>query len=333
MNIGAPTLLASFAYQQAGGGTAGVSAALASLESSARDVTQMVKQIGSGQTFDLLELSKTSALDTATYNLQAAAGKGTQAMQDLLNPPTGYSNPLLTGQTTPSPYALATDAVGAFNLYSPPTQTVLNADVVGAYGKYQYAQAEKAGQGNAATQQATTTAANATQGFQPGLHDSAMPRTTSWEAISQANANPKDSNQDGLVSPAEILSYALKNPYYDPKDTNLDGLVSPAEELAYSLSHPVVDLLSPSSKATSSVFLDPKDANQDGFVSPAEELTYSLRHPGVLALKTQGTLQTNTAGANPYDFGTQMQTYSQYGANGGLNAFGRPTGLFLDLTA
>lgn len=214
MNIGAPTLLASYAYQQAGGGSAGVSAALASLASSANDVATMVRKTGLGQEFDLLQLSNTKALDVGTYDLQVAAGKGPQVVQNLINPPAGYANPLLT------------------------QQTVLNPNVVGAYTKYQYGEAKKAGQTNAFTLQTTGTAAEATQGFQGDLYNSAMPPSKTFKANALAFFDPMDVNQDGFISPAETISYALENPQLDPMDANLDGVVSPAEELVYSLSHP-----------------------------------------------------------------------------------------------
>jgi len=44
-------------------------------------------------------------------------------------------------------------------------------------------------------------------------------------------------------APAGLATTVVKA-YYDPRDTNQDGIVSAAEELAYSLKHPELEPLS-----------------------------------------------------------------------------------------
>lgn len=92
---------------------------------------------------------------------------------------------------------------------------------------------------------------------------------------------------------------ALKALAYDPRDTNQDGVVSAAEDQAYALRHPQLEILkrlregrSPSraEAVTSTPYSlretpnqvtasDPRDANRNGQVSPAEDLAYALAHP------------------------------------------------------
>lgn len=211
MNIGASTLLADYAYRQAGGGSTGVSAALAALEASAKEVAGLVKKSGFGQSFDLLEFGASKAFGTKTYPLEKAAGKGPSLVQELINPPMGYGNPLLT-----------------------PT-TVLNPNVVGAFAAYQYGQAKKAGD-LPAFQEAIR--AETAKTFKEGLYDSAQPLPKERRAHAFSFFDPMDTNRDGYVSPMESLRYAQTNPAVDPKDRNLDGRVSPAEEWAYELAHP-----------------------------------------------------------------------------------------------
>ncbi|WP_291272969.1 hypothetical protein [Geothrix sp.] len=92
---------------------------------------------------------------------------------------------------------------------------------------------------------------------------------------------------------------ALKALAYDPRDTNQDGVVSAAEDQAYTLRHPQVEILrrlreGRSASRTEAVApspygpretpnlvaaSDPRDANRNGQVSPAEDLAYALAHP------------------------------------------------------
>lgn len=233
MNIGAPALLVGYAYHQAGGGSAGVAAALAALEQASGDTATLVKSAGAGPTLDLLELGQTKALEAGTYSLLESAGLGPQVVQNLLNPPTGYSNPLLTARRG------------------------LDPGTVGAFAKYQYSQAEKAGQTALYTQQATKDAWGAVEAFPADLYDSAIPPSSQPKSAPKTLTHPMDANQDGLVSPTEKLGYALDHAYLDPKDSNLDGFVSPSEAFAYSLQHPAQSWL----EALTTPQLGPEEGN------------------------------------------------------------------------
>lgn len=97
-------------------------------------------------------------------------------------------------------------------------------------------------------------------------------------------------------------SKGIRFDYYDPRDGNQDGLVSVAEERTYALKHPEVALLKQSgtpagagprssapalvsTQASTPAYLDPADTNQDGFVSVIEEQAYALKHSEVEFLK------------------------------------------------
>jgi hypothetical protein len=219
MAIGAPTLLVGYAYHQAGGGGAGVAAALAALEKEAQQVTDLVKKTGSGQGFELLERSKAAALKVGTFPLRESAGQVAGLIQDLIHPPSGYGNPLLT------------------------PQTVLNPGVVGAYAAYQYQKAQETDQGAEATRAATQAATESALGFPEDLYASARPGGAPLKTKAKAYFDFRDTDQDGFVSPAEAYAHALSHPHLDPRDTNQDAFVSPAEELAYLLKHPEVEVL------------------------------------------------------------------------------------------
>lgn len=55
------------------------------------------------------------------------------------------------------------------------------------------------------------------------------------QPVKAANASP--------APPASQAAQASQAAYYDPADTNQDGVVSPAEALAYALAHPELALL------------------------------------------------------------------------------------------
>jgi hypothetical protein len=120
----------------------------------------------------------------------------------------------------------------------------------------------------------------------------------------------------------------LRFDYFDPRDGNQDGLVSVTEARAYALKHPEAALqqqlaapaggssrnASPaqaSPKTASSTYVDPADANQDGFVSVLEEQAYALRHPEVELLKRLRS-----------PAGTTGQAYSAQGTVSGPGAGG-----------
>lgn len=219
MAIGAPALLVGYAYHQAGGGSAGVRAALTALEGKAKEVTDLVRKTGMGQTFNLLEQSKANVLKVETYPLLDPKDQGAKLIQDLISPPTGFGNPLLT------------------------PQTVVNPNVVGAYANYQYRKAETAGLGPKATQAATHGATESALGFPEDLYRSALAGDRDFQTKAKAYFDPRDTNLDGFVSPAESQAHALSHPHLDPRDTNQDAFVSPAEELAYLLKHPEVEVV------------------------------------------------------------------------------------------
>ncbi|WP_306590829.1 hypothetical protein [Geothrix sp. 21YS21S-4] len=99
--------------------------------------------------------------------------------------------------------------------------------------------------------------------------------------------------QSGVVAQA---FKAWSSAFYDPKDTNQDGIVSVSEDLAYILEHPLQQALgSPASAEVAQNtstgneisggtplgvgYYDPEDANRDGRVSPSESNLYALMHP------------------------------------------------------
>ncbi|MBI3132167.1 MAG: hypothetical protein HYZ13_12670 [Acidobacteria bacterium] len=210
MNVGAPTL-ASYAYQLAGGGSQGVLAALAALKTAGSDVAGLIQSAGPGTGVEpALQASQDSGLEVGAFGLQVGAGLGAQALQDLLNPPLGFANPLLS------------------------TQGFLSLEAATAFAGYLYAEAQRTGQTGAFTQYALNSALDALLGTPNDLLE---PGPAS-EALRQATLDPKDANEDGIVTPAETLFYALSHPQFVPQDANLDGFVTPAEALAYELRHP-----------------------------------------------------------------------------------------------
>jgi hypothetical protein len=85
----------------------------------------------------------------------------------------------------------------------------------------------------------------------------------------------------GLQTPKVPILFATRG-YYDPKDTNQDGVVTAAENLAYSLKHPELDLAKPSSPTFSKDSLPP--------VPPAYSAKGSLNRNSQL---NQGFLDLN----------------------------------------
>lgn len=231
MDIGAPALLASYAYQQAGGGREGVLAALGTLDAPSRTATTL---IGGGPTGDTLELGATD-LGAATYGLAAAGGQGSAALQELLNRTVSYD--ALFGQTP-----------GA-----------LDARSAAAYAAYQYAQAQRTGQIPAFLKEALGPSGSVSQAYAADLLGSVpmveAPAPAAKEAETPAGVDthqtaatptlldsfaydPMDTNQDGVVSAGETLAYGLDHAFLDPRDTNFDGFVSPMEAQVYAWRHP-----------------------------------------------------------------------------------------------
>ncbi|NWJ41357.1 MAG: hypothetical protein HXX12_10335 [Geothrix sp.] len=87
--------------------------------------------------------------------------------------------------------------------------------------------------------------------------------------------DPRDTNQDGVVSPAELLAYDLKH----PKVTTTGRKSAPLQDQLRS--RPSDSLPNPIAQAgrPGSAYLDPKDADRNGTVSPLERQAYDLRHP------------------------------------------------------
>lgn len=134
MDVLAPTLLASYAYQQAGGGSYGVLAALDAINQSGLDAAALVQSAGPVAGSDALQASQNSGLEVGTFRLLDAGGLGAQALQALLNPPLSFANPFLN------------------------TQSYLSLNAAAAYAGYLYAQAQRAGLGAAYTQYALNSA-------------------------------------------------------------------------------------------------------------------------------------------------------------------------------
>ena len=114
--------------------------------------------------------------------------------------------------------------------------------------------------------------------------------------------------QNGFTGLAPLATKAL-NVYYDSRDTNQDGVVSPAENNAYNVKHPELLGLNQSTTVTSAltsskgldfVYYDPKDTNKDGFVSTEEGYVYALNHPGEAAVNPPSSAQAASTASNPY---------------------------------
>jgi len=165
--------------------------------------------------------------------------------------------------------------------------------------------------------------------------------------------------QSGLASLASSVSKVSSSAYYDPRDLNQDGIVSAVEEQTYSLKHPGLDTLTTSSttssgtssftqygmdgglsgvdgnpakglgsapasartgstgamgssqsgaSGSSSTNYDPQDLNQDGVVTAEETFLYSLKHPELAA---QAASTSNGSALKAY----QQNSFS--GANSG----------------
>ncbi|HJW72525.1 MAG TPA: hypothetical protein VJ486_06675 [Geothrix sp.] len=109
-------------------------------------------------------------------------------------------------------------------------------------------------------------------------------KTTASGNLAITNEAPEDTNQDGVVSPAELLAYELTHPATTPTsrprpvappDTQRGGLLAQTDSSIPNLYAP----LSTTSKKRPTTSYDPADINQDGVVSPAELLAYELSHP------------------------------------------------------
>ncbi|HJW32096.1 MAG TPA: hypothetical protein VJ505_01910 [Holophagaceae bacterium] len=240
MYVGAPSALASYAYQQAGGSTQGILAALNVATQAGSDVAGLLQSAGATG----VQAGPAPGLTAETYAFNAAAGQGAQALQDLLNPPLGYANLFMNPQGVTDPAQAQ------------------------AYAAYLYSQAQAQGQTTLLTKAmlkaADATAQTATTQLQAPAAKEPVAEAPAKRAAPAMGFDPLDTNQDGLVSPAESRAYGLSHPGLDPMDANYDGFVSTAEELAYARAH---------------AFLDPQDTNYDGYVSTGEARAYSLRHP------------------------------------------------------
>lgn len=263
MDLGAPTALASYAYLQAGGGGAGVLAALKAVTTSGNDVAGLVQSAGATEAQNGVQSSQGLALAAGTFELQASQGLASEALDNLLNPPLGFANPFINAQGVTDPSQAQ------------------------AYAAYLYNQAQAQGQTALLTtallksaQASTQTATTQLQATPPKPAEVAKATTpAAGSARSAAGFDPMDTNRDGIVSPAESQAYGLSHPGLDPRDANYDGFVSSVEELAYAQQH---------------AFLDPADTNYDGYVSPGETRAYALRHP------TYGAPPAGAAGLDVY---------------------------------
>lgn len=270
MDLQLSAALSRYAYHLAGGGYAGVLAALESTRTTATAAAGLVAGASAGE--DLLARTQATELAAGAYGLEVAGGGDDQALQDLLR----------LGPETPEWLPVATDPLA-------------EAGVVAAEARYAYLQALRAGQGQAFAL-ATAAQVRTDLGQATRLLASAelpeptgpLPEDATPDATPDAGADPagetsgdrapaflgyarQDADQDGLVSALEFNAYAARHPGLAVADANQDGQVTPAEGLAYGLAHPS---------------LDPADTNFDGVVSGAEALAYELAHPE-LALRKQ----------------------------------------------
>lgn len=108
-----------------------------------------------------------------------------------------------------------------------------------------------------------------------------------------SNYAPEDTNQDGVVSPAELLAYELAHPATTstrsprsvaPSDTQQSGFLAPAGNSIKSNNPNPYAPPAATSKKMPITSYDPADINQDGVVSPAELLAYELSHPATASL-------------------------------------------------
>lgn len=115
------------------------------------------------------------------------------------------------------------------------------------------------------------------------------PTTTASGKLAITNVAPEDTNQDGVVSPAELLAYELAHPATTPtsrprpvapSDTQRGGPLAQTDSSIPDLYAP----LATTSKKRPTTSYDPADVNQDGVVSPAERLAYELSHPATANL-------------------------------------------------
>jgi hypothetical protein len=179
--------------------------------------------------------------------------------------------------------------------------------------------------------------------------------------------------QSGLASLASSVSKVSSSAYYDPRDLNQDGIVSAVEEQTYSLKHPGLDTLTTSSTTSSgtssftqygkdgglsgvdgnpakglgsapasartgatgamgssqsgalgssstqaanstSTHYDPQDLNQDGVVTAEETFLYSLKHPELAA---QAASASNGSALNAY----QQNRFSGANSGGSMDLF------------
>lgn len=122
---------------------------------------------------------------------------------------------------------------------------------------------------------------------------SASPAVGSRKARAAASYDPRDTNRDGLVSPAEALAYDLGH----PKLTTTGRKSAPPQESvgsrrSDSLANPMVQ-----AGRSRSAYVDPRDTNRNGTVSPLERQAYDLRHPlqGVSPGPAQATYAPRTS--------------------------------------
>ncbi|MFZ1375512.1 MAG: hypothetical protein WAS25_02850 [Geothrix sp.] len=97
----------------------------------------------------------------------------------------------------------------------------------------------------------------------------------SGRARAAASYDSRDTNQDGVVSPAEALAYDLRH----PKFTTTGRTSAPLQEQVGSRRSDFLANSMVQADRSSSAYVDPRDTNRNGTVSPMERQAYDLRHP------------------------------------------------------
>ncbi len=97
----------------------------------------------------------------------------------------------------------------------------------------------------------------------------------SGKARAAASYDSRDTNRDGIVSPAEALAYDLRHPNLSMTGRKSAPLQEPVGSRRSDLAaNPLVQ-----ADRSSSAYVDPRDTNRNGTVSPLERQAYDLRHP------------------------------------------------------
>ncbi len=117
----------------------------------------------------------------------------------------------------------------------------------------------------------------------------------SGKARAAASYDSRDTNRDGVVSPAEALAYDLRH----PKVTMARGTSTPLQDLVGSRRSDITANPLVQADRSASAYVDPRDTNRNGTVSPLERQAYALRHPmeGVRPGSAQATYAPRTSRA------------------------------------